>query len=258
MSVSVIIPSRGQARYLPDAISSVRMQNVADIEVVVAAGSEAEAGLARALGATVVDGCDRGPGDARNRAIEVAKGPYILPLDADDMLVPLCVSRMRPAAGENTIVSSPTWAFGDRSNVWMLPAFDTVLERNPLSTSSMFPKAMWRAVGGFDHLLGYEDWDYWIRCSKLKPKVVVIREPLLRYRVHAESAMARIEAEHLDDLYKAMLRLRHPDCYPSTLVRDRQIVGTMPAQVVKRLDERLRAFPKNPALLAFRAMVRTR
>ena len=257
IAVSVIVPSKGQGKYLPEAIASVRGQTFKDVEIVVAAGTEAESGLARAMGVNVVvDGCDQGPGDGRNRAIDAASGRYILPLDADDVLEPVCLERMMHHAADGVIVSSSTKAFGRRTGVWMLPPFERVLEMNPLSTASVFPRAMWEQAGGFDvGLLGYEDWDFWVRCSKLRPKVVQFREPLLRYRVHGESAMARIEAERLDPLYRAMLRLRHPDCYASTRTQDEELVSRMPPPVYRRLIERLKAFPTNPALIAFKAMV---
>jgi glycosyltransferase involved in cell wall biosynthesis len=257
VAISVIVPSMGQAKYLPEALASIRGQTFAgDVEVVVAAGTEAEASLARALGVVaVVDGCDRGPGDARNRAIDVATGPYILPLDADDVLEPMCLELFMSHADDNTIVSSSTKSFGIRNSVWVLPPFDKVLEMNPLSTASLFPRKMWEQVGGFDVGLGYEDWDFWVKCSKLQPQVVQLRETLLRYRVHSESAMARIDAERLDPLYRAMLRLRHPDCYAGNEPRDQETVARMSPQVYRRLIERLRAFPDNAALLAFKAMV---
>ena len=255
--VTVIIPSMGSERYLPEAIASVRAQTYGDWTIIVAAGGDADAAIARACGLRVVDGCNRGPGDARNRAIEAATSPYILPLDADDVIVPPCLERFVAAARDgHFIVSSSTWAFGDRSDSWQLPPFATVLDLNPLSTASLFPRALWKAAGGFDvALLGYEDWDFWIRCSRFKPTVTVMHEPMLRYRVHADSAMSRIKHENLDGLYKAMLRLRHPE-FAGRAGQDREIVMGMPRQVKARLLERLRAFPENEALLAFRAMVR--
>jgi len=88
--VSVAIPCFNQARFLSDAIASVRRQRYAPIEVVVIddGSTDESAKIASAAGVRLARQGNAGISAARNAGLEMARGEFIVFLDADDELLP--------------------------------------------------------------------------------------------------------------------------------------------------------------------------
>ncbi len=84
--LTIVIPAKNEEKNLPKLLSSIRDQSFEDYEVVVAeAGStDKTRDIALSFGAKVVEGGMPGPG--RNRGAAVARGKYVLFLDADVIL----------------------------------------------------------------------------------------------------------------------------------------------------------------------------
>ncbi len=109
MKVSIIIPAFNAARWIRDAVDSVRAQDFKDWElIVVDDGSTDETcaivdGIASADGrVSVVHQQNAGPGVARNSGIDHSRGDYLLFLDSDDQLAsPSILSSMVQRAGES-------------------------------------------------------------------------------------------------------------------------------------------------------------
>ena len=171
--VSVVIPVFGEANeaFAPEAIASVRAQTV-PAEIIV-------------VGEEPINGADKFVRDygqgvwlARNCGIDEASGTYIICLDADDKLEPTYIEKALAMADkaedkDKVIVSSHMQEFGLRSNVWDLPVYskDLLAEANILHCASMFSKELWALSGGYPPAIGYEDWEFWIRLSRLDPEV---------------------------------------------------------------------------------------
>src|SRR5439155_16454996 len=84
-SVSVIIPTWNEAKYIPALLASLQNQTRSPLEILVA-DSESTDGtqnVAEALGAVLVPGDRRGPGEGRNRGAREARGDIFLFVDAD-------------------------------------------------------------------------------------------------------------------------------------------------------------------------------
>jgi len=101
-AVSVIIPCYQQAEYLAEAVESVVAQTFTDWEsVIIDDGSpDATAAMAEKLIAShpdrrirLVRQANQGLPSARNSGIAASAGRYILPLDADDLLMPEMLAR---------------------------------------------------------------------------------------------------------------------------------------------------------------------
>jgi len=88
--VSVAIPCFNQARFLNDAIASVRLQRYAPVEVVVVddGSTDGSAQVAAAAGVRLTRQGNAGLSSARNAGLEMARGEFIVFLDADDELLP--------------------------------------------------------------------------------------------------------------------------------------------------------------------------
>ena len=93
-TISIIIPCFNDGHYLLEAIQSVAtIQNGKNEIIVVNDGSSEQSTIdtladLENLGHRVIHQENAGPGRARNHGISLARGRYILPLDADNRLLP--------------------------------------------------------------------------------------------------------------------------------------------------------------------------
>jgi glycosyltransferase involved in cell wall biosynthesis len=106
--VSVIVPARNAAAFLPDAIASVQAQTISNIEILVVDDASSDGTWPLLLKAAALDARVRpirrpargGAGAARNAAIRRAQGRWIALLDADDLWLPQRLERLVPLAEE--------------------------------------------------------------------------------------------------------------------------------------------------------------
>lgn len=257
--VTVAIPCYGQAKFLSEAVASVRAQTERDYEIVVAAGDSASVAEAKRLGLRWLDDGGKGLSHARNVVFRATRGRYLLPLDADDLLEPTFLERLLPYldGDKPAIVCCRVKEFGASDGVWNLAPFENLREQNALPSCALYPRTLWEAVGGYDtNIIGYEDWDFWLRCFELEPKVTQVSDYLFRYRVHDRSLMRWDSRNHADAWWRAMIRLRHPSLYDGArLEEDRALLRSMPVALSARLKLRMTQFPHSHALRVFGGLV---
>lgn len=143
-----------------------------------------------------------GPAAARNLAISVSSGRYILPLDADDLIDATYVEKavaVLDAQPEVGIVYCKADKFGAESGPWNLPAYtlrELVID-NVIFVTSLFRRADWEQVGGFSEALtlGVEDYDFWIKIVALGREVRQLEECLFHYRVGHVSRTTRFSSD---------------------------------------------------------------
>lgn len=106
--VSVVIPCKDAEPYIEAAVRSALNQSVRDIEVIVVDDGSTDgsrdivSGLAsRDRRVVVLDGEQRGPGAARNRGVERARGAFLAFIDADDVMLPGALESMLTAARQS-------------------------------------------------------------------------------------------------------------------------------------------------------------
>ena len=101
MMLTVVVPAYGSAPFLPKLLESLDAQTFRDFEVVFAVERGGDSSLAICrnwkpkgdISVTVLDLPRTGAGGAsRNRAFEIARGRYVVPLDGDDWLDPEALS----------------------------------------------------------------------------------------------------------------------------------------------------------------------
>jgi succinoglycan biosynthesis protein ExoO len=100
--VSVLMANYNGARHLAAAVRSVLDQSLADLELILVDDASSDDSLAVAAAAAAGDPrlrairLDRnaGPGPARNRGLDVARGRWIAVVDADDLMAPDRLERM--------------------------------------------------------------------------------------------------------------------------------------------------------------------
>lgn len=207
--VTIVIPCYNQAQYLEDAIKSALYQTHLQTEVLVVNDGSTDHTLSVALKypITVITQPNRGLPGARNSGIRLARGEYIVCLDADDKLddryIELCLKEITTNTG---FVRTGLKHFGEEHSI-LTPSLDTSKEaflvNNQAYPPSMFPRKVWEAIGGYDETMteGYEDWDFWARIVWAGYEVKTIQEPLFHYRKHGESMITRSREKH-DELTK--------------------------------------------------------
>ena len=189
-TISVVIPSYNAARFLPEAIASVRAQTrpVAELIVIDDGSSDGSLELARGLGATCLStGVNSGPSAARNLGWRVARGELVAFLDADDFWDPThleSVAALREAHPQAVLAFALTRTVGGAADETprvpaTLPpglpgdAFWPLLERNFVAQSAVIVRrAALAATGGYDEAMRHsEDYDLWLSLSRRAPFV---------------------------------------------------------------------------------------
>lgn len=129
------------------------------------------------------------PSIARNAGAVVAKAPLLVFLDADDQLDQ---HYLRVVLNEFNALSEPSYIYTDWRNqdheIIKAAEFDCdhlKLESfHPVTT--LVPKAWHEAVGGFDEtILGWEDWEYYLRLAAAKHCGVRVPQALMTYDYQA-------------------------------------------------------------------------
>ena len=202
--ISVVIPCYNQGMFLNDAINSA-LNQMPTVEVIVVndGSTDNTAKVAECWPVSIINQPNRGLSAARNAGITIARGKYIVCLDADDMLAPNYIKKCIDYGKlTNTdIVGTGIKFFGDIDGEHLFnpcPTYAMLLSLNQLHCAALFKKEIWEKVGGFDEGMreGYEDWDFWLRVLREGYKASTVQEPLLLYRKHGPSMISRTTANH--------------------------------------------------------------
>lgn len=200
--VSVIIPCYNMGEFISEAIASVQAQTFTGYEIIVVDDGSDQSStivllneLAASADITLLRTVNRGVAAARNSAIRAARGRYVLPLDADDLIAPDFLEKaiaLLESLSDSGIVCCDAQLFGDASGVLSLPEFSVqrLLSENLLFATSLFCKSDWQAVGGYCEAMryGWEDWEFWIAMtSRQQIPVQRIPEALFSYRIRKRS-----------------------------------------------------------------------
>jgi len=203
--VSVIIPCYNQGEFIREAMQSVSESDFEDYEIIIVNdGStdditlqvfkELEQDFLNKRNVTIVTQENSGLASARNSGIQLARGEYILPLDADDKIRPHYLSRaveILDSSPEVGVVYPYAQLFGEREGIWEFPQFDPkrLLLHNFAVASSVYRKEIWDECDGYDPEMrqGYEDWEFWIRAMKKGWRFHLIDEVMFDYRTKKDS-----------------------------------------------------------------------
>ncbi len=214
VSISVVIPlGPGHNKYVIDAIDSVMAQSFQSWEVILIDDADEPPAWGQPTlpsWVTIIKGDKRGPGAARNKAVEIARGEYILPLDADDYLQPNAMMEfIQVARMYGGVVYSQWWDdFGNNRRVYDPPDYDAnlLLSKGSIhAVTALYSKADWNTVGGMDEeLTHWEDWDFQFRLADQGICGTKIASPLFTYRKNT-GTRRESNMEAFDDGKAAML-----------------------------------------------------
>ena|SRR3990167_335864 len=230
MTISIVIPCFNQAEYLPEAVESAYNQSLPAHEIIIINDGSTDDTKEVAERYTyskfpliespvrVINQVNRGLPSARNSGIMAATGDYILPLDADDILMENCVERItQEILATNADVVAPSFKeFGKSNREVILGGFtmDDLKVANRIGYFSAIRRSALIEVGGYSSKMkyGYEDWHLWFDLFRRNKSIAVVQEVLVLYRVKEKSMIHEANA-HSEELI-AQIHKDYPDIFP--------------------------------------------
>jgi glycosyltransferase involved in cell wall biosynthesis len=214
--VSILIPSFNQEAYLAEAIESALSQtHPCEIIIVDDGSTDGSLMLAQQYEpeVKVVRQVNKGLASARNTGIMNASGDYILPLDADDILLPNCVERLLQVAKETEadVIGPSFQCFGVGDTVVILHPQPTLAHfrvGNHLGYFSLIKKAALLEIGGYSSRMveGYEDLHLWVNLLSRGKRIETVPEVLVKYRTKSVSMWKNAVKNHhvklMEQIYK--------------------------------------------------------
>jgi glycosyltransferase involved in cell wall biosynthesis len=211
-SVSIIIPCYNQGSYLEDALQSVLQCNdKVSYEIIIVNDGSTDYSTLKCLkeleakGYTIIEQTNKGLGAARNTGIKAAKGKYILPLDCDNKIRTGYMDEAVALLEKNPlteVVYGDAEYFGEKKGVWESGEFNLqrLMIENYIDACAVFRKTTWEKLGGFDEkmpVMGYEDWDFWLRIAFQNGKFIYINKVCYDYRYTQKSMINSIQKAQL-------------------------------------------------------------
>jgi len=205
--LSIVIPCYNHGYYIEEAISSIEEYKNNDYEIIILNDGSTDSFTNTKLnelkekGYNVIFQKNQGLGKTRNNGIKLAKGKYILPLDADNKIKPDFISRALEVLENNleiSVVYTDRQLFGTTEGLVKVGKFDfsRLVHSNYIDACAVFRKNLWEEIGGYDDkmpLQGLEDWDFWLSAVEKGLKFYYIGEPLFLYRVTENSMIKQLK-----------------------------------------------------------------
>lgn len=203
--ISIVIPCFNHGPTLLETLASierVRMDSLAEVIIVNDGSTDPETcRIFRELDTEkyiVVHQENRGLGRARNAGIEIARGEFILPVDSDNLIrrayldMGIAILIAEPDVG---VVYGDQELFGERTERYRVAEFDwrSLVRANYIDACALYRKTAWESVGGYDEkmpIMGFEDWDFWMRAALRGWGFVHLDEIAFDYRVRTGSMLS--------------------------------------------------------------------
>ncbi|MBP6755809.1 MAG: glycosyltransferase family 2 protein [Bacteroidia bacterium] len=224
--VTVIVPAYNYANFIGECLDSVLSQTFKSWECIVIDNGSTDNTQEIVKSYSNNDGRikyhytnQKGVSLARNLAVSLSQGTYLLPLDADDKIDPTYLEKAVNIMNQNpeiSLVYCNAILFGSVNKKWILPDFNykAMLIENSIFCSALIKKNEFLAVNGYNVNMveGFEDWDFWIKYLANNKKVYKLNDILFYYRIKQHSRNSVLDTEK-------QLRLRtqiyhnHKDIY---------------------------------------------
>lgn len=217
--VSIIIPCFNQGIYIDDALKSISQSSDKSLYeiIIVNDGSTDPATLEilkelEAKGYPIIHQSNKGLGAARNTGIKAATGKYILPLDCDNKITAIYIDegiRLFDNDPSLDVVYGNAAYFGEKTGIWKSGEFSLqrLMIENYIDACAVFKKSTWEKVGGYDEkmpMMGYEDWDLWLRIAFQGGKFTYINKVCFYYRYTSTSMIHSIQKKKIETIFEYM------------------------------------------------------
>ena len=222
--VSVIMPAFNAERYVAEAVDSVLAQRFDDLELLITDDASTD-GTAEAIARYAADprvrifrhDANRGAAATRNEQIAAARGRYVSPCDADDVMLPGHLRRLseflegHPDVGvvyadilvlntgeHDELLGPPTVCGVDCNVTWDL------MQNAVNHGGSMSRREVLLRAGGYDETMySIDDWSLWLKVAEITRIHYLAGELFYVWRRHPGS-MTRTEAHYNRDVTRMM------------------------------------------------------
>ena len=205
--VSVVVPTHDRERFLAQTLRSVLRQRDVDLEVIVIDDGSPPGQVPAVVAAlgdhrvrVVRNEVAHGVSAARNRGVTAARGRWLAFCDDDDVWAADKLAEQLAAAGDGwqgwvytgaVNVNEAGRVVGGRPPLPPEEVAALLPRRNAVpggGSAVMVHRELLERAGPFDSRLhNTEDWDLWVRLSRLEPPRWVAA-PLVGYRVHSRGS----------------------------------------------------------------------
>ena len=217
--VTIAMPIYNYAKRLNPTLYSVFNQDYTNFEVIIVNdGSDDEYCLMKLEslkdqdGVRVIHKENTGVSDSRNVAVREGNGDYILPLDADDMILPSYINTAVNIIKGNPNVSPvycDTIHVGEMNGIEKRPEWSSerLLTGPFIVNSSVYSREAYETVGGYDTTLqGWEDYHFWLKMMKKEYTGKHINKGLFIYFHHEKDGSVSTDAnKNQQELYKTIM-----------------------------------------------------
>lgn len=219
--VSVVIACYNDPDNIEKAVMSALNQSYSNKEVIVVDdGSNAETkAVLKKLEPKItklITQENQGQSVARNNGIKFASGVYILNHDSDDFFESSFCEKAVVKFQQDDKIAIVTCQANRFDETGSIDIFTPVggnlndfLFANSALGSSMFKRKDWEMSGGYEEkllILGFEDWEFYIRILKLGGYAYVIKEVLFNYQVRVNSTTDRIRDFRLNKFRQIIMK----------------------------------------------------
>jgi glycosyltransferase involved in cell wall biosynthesis len=200
--VSFIIPYFNSGATIMETLNSIWIQSYTNYDVWIVNDGSTDINSIEILKTLegnprikLLDQENSGPSIARNNAIKQTKSEFIVPLDADDLILPnaletaMQVMMKDPKIG---VVYGNFQSFGEVNEVKIQSEFSIQQQLlwNQIAACCLIRKSVFDTSGYYDPYLsklGLEDWELWIRVYKSGFGFQKIEELFFAYRINSNS-----------------------------------------------------------------------
>jgi glycosyltransferase involved in cell wall biosynthesis len=208
-NLSVVIPHKGDPKYLYDAIDSAINQSYKPMEIIVVIDGKIECDTmfySSMIQPRVYfySSPSTGVAAARNFGVEQATGEFIAFLDSDDIWHIDKLQNQREFLTDNyAFVHGPALEFYEKDFSLVelkIPQFSDSYENllfglysvTGSSSSVVLRKSIFSQIGGFDEKMSLaEDWDLWVRLRTLGP-IGFAKDSISYLRLHSSSSQRQV------------------------------------------------------------------
>ena len=236
--VTVIIPLYNYAGYVAEALESVQGQTIQQLDLIVVddystddslriardwAENQARTGRFNRI-LVLRNQTNQGLARTRNCGFAAAETAYVVPLDADNRLLPdFCARTLAAVSGTDAAFAyTKIQCFGGSDHVICDEEFAPMrfAQSNYIDAMALVAKDAWAEVGGYTHIQhGWEDYDFWCCCAERGMWGVYVPEILAEYRMH-DASMLRTVTETRENKHKVVGQLEARHAWLSITERD--------------------------------------
>lgn len=246
--VAVVIPCFNDGATVEETVDSA-LQGQEPVELVVVDDGSTDPAthtvLARleARGVRVVSQANGGVSAARMTGLTTTVAPYVLPLDADDMLKPDAIAALAGRLDDDPRLAA-VWGwyqrFGDESTLQpTAPSLDPwhITYQNELPATALLRRSAVAQTPGWRLRGDFEDWDLWMSLAERGWAGVGIPRVVYQYRRQGVRGAHRAAARHAEIV--ATLRELHPQLFAARRRNWRSSRAPLPLRLALPLIERL-------------------